>query len=310
MKICFFHELDTGFMAATLKPAFERLGHECIIMQGWNTHLEADTDHIDYQLNTFKKGETQPLIQEFKDTDFFILRAGDALLQDAGIIPYITKRNAIYRLHGHDLTALGRPYALDTWRIKWHNNQPQVVTYQDPLFYPHLKTAPIYIERPIDLSLIPRKRKAKEPFALNSPAGIDIKGGKQLADIWNSETVKLKILSQLTRKEVLALKAQAHFFIDNLNPAYHHGPYGMNTVEAWLLKIPAFSFYIPLSKAICPLLPRMVTHTTMDTVQKQIEDHIPNKKDLNLAYQYAKHVHASDTIAHQYLDLYNYLLHY
>lgn len=303
MKVILFQELDTGFMAATLKPAFERLGHECISMQGWHSHLESNTFSVDYLLKNMGFNDTHTLIQEFKDTDLFILRAGDELMRDSGLLPYISKHNSVFRLHGHDLTVLGRPYALMTWRINWHKQEPQVVTYSDPTFLSHLKTIPIYIERPMDLSLIPRKKKVSEVFALSTPAGIDKKGGKKLIKTWKTKGIPLKLYSAIGRDEAIAVKAECSYFIDNVNEEYLAGPYGMNSVEAFLMEKPVFSQYTHASRAICPELSRLITHVTIDNVQSTIENFEPDRKALRYAKQYALRVHDPITIAKQYLAL-------
>ena len=301
MKIVFLHELDTGFMAYTLKPAFEQLGHECIIMQGWNSHLESQDSRVDYLLKDTYDGEA---VQEhFKDTDFFILRAGDDLMRGVDVIKHITKYNSCYRLHGYDLTNIGRPYNLRTWRVAWHNNHPQVVTYPDPTFLPHLQTAPVIIERPIDLDIIPRPRREQPPFAITTPTDMNKKGGIYLADVWKTKDIQLRIIAAVSRDEALAAKAKASFFIDNLNHAYKGGPYGMNSVEAWLLKIPVFSTYTDFSATVCPELPDLITHVTLDNVQSTIEAFTEDKKQLRYARDYALRVHSPTTIAKQYLSL-------
>lgn len=307
MKICMLHELDTGFMAATLKPAFEELGHDCVVMQGWSSHLENDTEHVDYMLSdmTF---EDQPLIEdEFKDTDFFIIRAGDVILQDSGILPYLNKNNMIYRLHGHDLTALGRPYSLRAWRIDWHGNEPTVVTYNDPTFHSHYKSIPVYIERPINLDIIPKKKKTTNKFALSSPTSMQKKGGKLLMNTWNKGDIELKIISNATRDKVLELKSKASYCIDNLDEEYKGGPYGMNTVEAWIIGIPAFSRYTDMSLCVCPELNKLVHNTTLSTVQADIEDYVYDKKTINYAKQYAINTHSPINIATQYISLYKHI---
>jgi hypothetical protein len=307
MNITFFHELDTGFMAATLKPAFEELGHKCTIMQGWQTNLESNTLRVDYLLKDMDSRDIPTLTEEYKETDLFILRAGDALLQDAGILSYITKHNSIYRLHGHDITFLGRPYRLRAWRVNWHNNEPQVVTYPDHTFLEHFKTPPIYIERPIDLTIIPRSRKHKEVFALSTPTNMEKKGANALAETWKTKDIPLKILSAFERDKALALKAQCTYFIDNVSNTYHGGPYGMNSVEAWLLQKPVFSRYSCVSSAICPELPKLINHVTINNVQDTIENFEIDRKQLSYAKNYALRVHDPLVIAQQYIDLARYL---
>jgi len=247
------------------------------------------------------------LIEHFKDTDLFILRAGDALLHDSGALPFITQHNSIYRLHGHDLTFLGRPYALKAWRINWHNKQPQIVTYPDPTFLPHFKTPPIYIERPIDLSIIPKKRAANG-HALTTPSSMEKKGGDLLLKHWKTKNIKLDIVSCMDRATALNAKAKCSYFIDNVNDAFKGGPYGMNSVEAFLLNKPVFSQYTHISSAVCPALSKLVHHVTIQNVQDTIESFIPDKQQLRYAKQYALRVHDPLTIAQQYIALAQHLM--
>lgn len=302
MKILFLHELDTGFMAATLKPAFIRLGHECVVIQGWNTHLETNTNHVDYLLKEFPKEDKHLLIDEFKDTDFFIIRAGDALMEDTGILPYLNQYNMVYRLHGHDLTALGRPYKLKAYMIDWYGKEPYVATYCDPTFLHLLRPKTVYIERPVNLDLIPKKKKSKEVFALNSPSDTSRKGAEELLKIWKpNDNIKLKLISNTDREEVLALKSKASYVIDNLSDEYDGGPYGMNAVEAWLMSVPVFSRYCKMSEVICPELSNLVTYVTLDTVQGAIEDYVVDKKRLKYIKDYAMRVHSPTNIAQIYI---------
>jgi hypothetical protein len=305
MKILFLHELDTGFMAATLKPAFEKLGHECIIMQGWNSFLEGENiDHIDYLLSEMPKEDKQLLLDEFEDTDLFILRCGDDLMRGVGVIPYVNSNNSVYRLHGHDITHLGRPYKLKTWRIDWYGNEPTVVTYKDPTFIPHLKSVPIYIERPINIDIIPKKRRGKEVFALTTPSNYSRKGADTLLEEWIPGDIKLTILSGTDREEVLALKKKCSYFIDNLNEDFNGGPYGMNSVEAWIIGIPVFSRYTTICEVMCPELPRLVHNVTASTVQEAINNYEYNRKDILFAKRYALDTHSAINIAKQYIALY------
>ena len=50
MKIVMMHDLDTGFLAATLKPAFEKLGHDCVVMQTLKTYLEKDLSLVNLRI--------------------------------------------------------------------------------------------------------------------------------------------------------------------------------------------------------------------------------------------------------------------
>ena len=307
MKIVFLHELDTGFMAQTLKPAFEALGHQCIIMQGWKTHLEGDNNtSIDYLLTDIKKDDVHIIEQHFKDTDFFILRAGDALLKDSHVLPYINKHNSCYRLHGHDLTFLGRPYKLRYYRTK--KLDTTVVTYNDPTFYQHFRSFPVFIERPIDLSLIPKKKKTGEVYAVSTPTSMTKKGGDMLAHAWKTKDIGLKIVSAYDRLTALDIKAGASYAIDNVDPTYLGGPYGMNSVEAWLLSMPVFSNYTHIVRATCPQITQLVNHATIHNVQQLIEHHEVDKKQLTYAKQYAIRTHDSKIVAQQYIALAEHLM--
>ena len=99
MNITMLHDIDTGFLAATLKPAFEALGHKCTILQTITTYLESDTSHIDHLLTEMQDEDTNLLKKIFKDTDLFMLRSiSDMTLKLTGIIPFITPHNTIWRV--------------------------------------------------------------------------------------------------------------------------------------------------------------------------------------------------------------------
>ena len=306
MNITFIHDLDTGFMASTLKPAFKALGHECTVIQMWSSWLEPNTDHIDYDIsdtdiNTLER--VQSLQQEYKETDLFIIRLHDETLKALGVVPYLNEHNTVFRLHGHDLLYQNRPYSLKTWRINWYNKEPFIATYNDPTFIGKTPTRTVFIERPINLDIIPKRKRSKKRFALTSPSGMIKKGAQELLETWKEGPIPLTIVSQTDRTEALELKSRCSYLIDNLNPTYHGGPYGMNSVEAWLMRIPVFSMYSLMSEVVCPELPSLVTHVTLDTVQDTINSYTPDRKRLNNARKYALHTHDPVRIAQQYINL-------
>ena len=301
MNITFLHEIDTGFMAATLKPAFERLGHHCTVMQGWKTHIEPNLNHVDYLLS--EVDDTTILKREFEATDLFIIRATDALMYDTGVIPYLTAHNTIFRLHGYDLLELNRPYSLTTWRINLFNKHPFICTYNDPTFIGRLHGNVFYIERPMNFDILPRRKKTDEVFALMSPTNMYKKGAQALSKTWKSNGITLKIIANTTRTEVLELKAQASYMIDNVEPNYDGGPYGMNSVEAWYMRIPTFSRYHPWSTIVCPELPLLTHNVTLDNVQQTIEEYEVDKRQLKYAHDYALRTHDPVHIAQQYITL-------
>ncbi len=305
MNITFFHDLDTGFLAATLKPAFQALGHTCIIMQTHPTYLEKDsTDHIDIRLGD--KPDLIQIEQIFKDTDLFIIRAwNDWPLQTFGISKYANKTNAIFKVHGSELREQGVPYTLKTWRIDWHKREPILCGNRDPSLFPFYRQNTItQIERPAPFSIYPKKHAEHPPFAIHTPTSTMKKGTQLLIDRWKSERIPLKILGGLTHHDILAEKAQASFYIDRMGD-YYHGPYGMNSVEAWALKIPVFSQVSPIDTVIVPDLPNLIHTCTIDTVQHSIEDYTTDTKQIDYAFRYAKKTHDPVVIAQQYLNLYS-----
>ena len=129
------------------------------------------------------------------------------------------------------------------------------------------------------------------------------KGGELLMTKWRPCDIELRLLSSTYKREVLELKAKASYFIDNIDEAYKGGPYGMNTVEAWLLGIPVFSLYSDMSLAVCPELTRLVHRVTLDTVQEAIENYVYDRIALQYCKQYAIDKHSSINIAKHYVLL-------
>ena len=301
MNITMLHDLDTGFMAATLKPAFEALGHTCTIVQTLTTYLESDTSHIDHLLTETE--DLEPLKEVFKETDLFILRAiTDITLKGIGVLPYITPHNTIYKIHGSELRDRNIPYSLRTWRINWYNKEPLVCGCRDPsLFSLYRKNSMQHIERPCAFDTFPKRRRNKKtPFALHTPTNIPKKGTQLLTDTWKSH-IPLHIVSGVSRTDALKMKTQASYYIDNLGP--FSGMYCMNSVEAWYYRIPVFSRYSNMDMAVCPELPDLVHNTTEKTIQNDIENYEPDKKQLNNARKYALHTHDPKRIAQQYINL-------
>ena len=303
MNITMLHDLDTGFLAATLKPAFEALGHKCTVLQTLETYLEEGSTHIDILLKDLENSSSLRPI--FKDTDLFFLRTvSDTTLKLTGILPYITPHNTLFKVHGSELRERGVPYTLKTWRIDWHNKEPFLCGPRDPSLFPLYRDNTItHIERPCAFNTFPkRRRNKKQPFALTTPTNIERKGTQKLIDNWESK-IPLHVVHGTSRKEALKWKSQASYYIDNIGK-YKHGPYGMNSVEAWYYRIPVFSRYNLIDMAICPELKEHIRFCTIDTVQHVIENVPIHKSQLNNARKYALRTHDPLTIAQQYVNLY------
>ena len=297
------HDLDIGFLASTLKPVFQALGHQCTVIQSTPTYLDRDNlKHVDIM---FSSHEDLARIHEiFKDTDFFIIRAyGDALLHAVDIGHYADRHNAIFKVHGGELRYTDIPYSLKTWRIDWHGREPLLCGSRDPSLLPHYRQNVFtHIERPCDMSKIPRKNTVSPPFAITTPTNPERKGTQLLIDNWKSTSIPLRVVSGVSRTEALQEKSHASYCIDRLGPDIH-GPYNMNSVEAWLLKIPVFSHYTHLDVASVPELPDLIHLVDEHTIQSTIESYIPDKQALSRAYSYAKKTHNPLSIAQQYLSL-------
>lgn len=305
MNITMLHDLDTGFLAATLKPAFERQGHTVSVLQTITTQLENDTSHIDILLSNLQEDHPAQLKTIFENTDFFILRSlTDTTLRLTGVLPYITPQNTIWRVHGSEMRERNVPYSLRTWQINWHHKEPILVGPRDPSLMPlYHKNTVTTIERPCNFAIFPHRR-VKDIYALHTPTRVEKKGTQQLFDNFNKQgSIPLHIISGSPRDEILKWKAGASFFIDYLG-SYNQGPYGMNTVEAWYYNIPVLSQYKPMDVVMCPEVERFVIHATVDTIPSLIKDpDIIDRKTLRDARNYALTVHNPQTIAKQYLSL-------
>jgi len=305
MNITMLHDLDTGFLAATLKPAFEALGHHCTVLQTIKTYLEGEGKHIDYLLSTIPDNEIPSLTDIYKQTDFFIVRSiTDFTLRIIGVLPFLNQKNMIFKVHGSELREKRVPYSLRTWRINWHGKEPLLCGPRDPSLFPFYRENTItHIERPCDSSLMPKRQVQDPPFALHTPTNMQRKGTQELLDTFTKQgTLQLEILSGISRQEVLQRKAQASFFIDHIG-SYPHGPYGMNSVEAWYMRLPVWSNYTPIDTVVCPELPTLSYKFNIDTIAHNMKDYIPDKKHLATAYRYAHSVHDPLRIAQQYLSL-------
>ena len=302
MNITMFHDLDTGFLAATLKPAFEALGHTCTVVQTLTTYLEGDAPHVDHLMSTMSNDEIGTLKEIFKDTDLFIVRSvTDLALKHSNILQYLTPDNTIYKVHGSEMREKNVPYSLKTWRINWHNKEPVICGPRDPsLFSIYRGNIITHIERPCAFDTFPRRRRDnKQPFALTSPTNIERKGTQYLLDNWKSN-IPLQVIHGVSRQEALTYKSRASYYIDNIGQ-YKHGPYGMNSVEAWYYKIPVFSNYNPMDEVVCPELEDLVYYATEQSVQEIITCYsYQDKKRLNNAHKYALHTHDPVRIAKQY----------
>jgi hypothetical protein len=303
MNITMLHDLDTGFLASTLKPAFEQLGHTCTVVQTLTTYLDPEPTHIDYLMSEMSDDAIHSLKSYiFKDTDLFIIRSiTDFTLKASGVLPFITKDNTIYKVHGSELRERNVPYTLKTWRINWYNKEPVVCGPRDPSLFPLYRENTItHIERPCAFDTFPRRRRnKKQPFALTTPTNIERKGTHYLLDNWKSPIMPLRVIHGVSRQEALKWKSRATFYIDNIG-SYKHGPYGMNSVEAWYYKIPVYSNYNPMDEAIVPELPELINWVCPQTVQTAIRPPFVYKKQLNNARKYALHTHDPMRIAQQY----------
>ena len=301
MNITMIHDLDTGFLAATLKPAFEKLGHTCTNVQTVTTYLDGDAPHIDYLMSAMSNQEILDLKHVFKETDMFIIRSvTDLALKACGALPYITPDNSVYRVHGSELREKGVPYTLKTWRIDWYKKEPIVIAPRDHSLMPLLRGRVITdIERPCAFDTFPKRRRDKKrPFALTSPTNIEKKGTQYLLDNWKSP-IPLQVIHGKPRSEVLDYKRKCSYYIDNIGE-YAHGPYCMNAVEAWYYRVPVFQRIHHLDLALCPEVERLLHHSTYDTIQANVENHEHDKKELNFARKYALHTHDPIRIAKQY----------
>lgn len=302
------HEFDVGFFAATMRKAFENLGHEVCVVQGYKTYLEEEPN-IDYLLDDPNGVSMDDVERELESTDFFILRfLSDVALKSIGVPKYAGARNAIYKVHGSEARDRNIPYRLSTWHLEWYHNEPTVCGPRDWSLKDIFQSGVItHIERPLDFDLIPR-RKINVPHAITTPTNIYKKGTELLMEAWKHcpKEFPLKVIQGVSRTECLAEKAKASLYVDRLG-TYEHGPYGMNSAEAWYMKMPVFSQFRPWDNVFCAELPKLVTNvdkfTIVDMVKKFLEDPKPFKKRAEYAYKYVKRVHDPKTIARQYIAL-------
>lgn len=301
MKIILLSDLDTGFFSATMKKAFIELGHDCVVMQTIKTYLDGEGEHIDYLMGPMT--DLSLLEEEFKDADFFILRSlTDITLRLSGILKYVNKNNMIYKVHGSELREKNVPYSMRTWMIDWYGKEPLICGPRDPsLISKYRGNVITHIERPCDFSIFPKKRTAKPAFALHTPTNIERKGTEELiAQADDGRNIPLHILHGVSRAEILKEKSKASYYIDRLG-FYEHGPYGMNSVEAWFYKIPVFSKYNDMDVVMCPELPALVYNVLYDSASNAIRCFKYDKKRIEYAYKYAINTHNPIRIAQQYL---------
>lgn len=310
MKITMIHELDVGFFASTMRMAFENLGHEVCVVQGFKTYLEEEPN-IDYLLDLKVGISANELKRDLEETDFFILRfLSDMTLHTLQIPNYAGAKNSIYKVHGSEMRDRNIPYSLSTWHLEWYHNEPVVCGPRDWSLKDRYQSGVItHIERPLDFGLIPnRRRRTDVPHAITTPTSIYKKGTELLMDAWKHcpKELPLKVVQGVSRRECLIEKAKASLYIDRLG-TYEHGPYGMNSAEAWHMKIPVFSQIRPWDNVFCAELPNLVTHvdkfTIVDMVKQFVEDPKPFKKQAGYAHKYVKRVHDPKTIAKQYIAL-------
>ena len=310
MRITFVHDMDTGFLARTLKQPLEALGHEVKIVQTLITQIEeGDNSHIDIWTGGIKTEEEYKAVHEvFKETDFFIIRCiSDEALRVLRVFEQAHMGNAIYKVHGSELRELGHPYTLRAWRTL---AKPLLVCgARDPSLMPLYRGTTItHIERPCDFDIFPKRRKEQPPFAIHTPTNLLKKGTDLLEKRWKSK-IPLEIMSKLPRKQVLARKARASYLIDNINDLWYHGPYGMNAVEAWYYKIPVFSTISnPLAQALVPELEYLIIHSTIDSVQSNVENYVEDKHRMRKCKEYALRTHDKHIIAKQYHNIMRYIL--
>ena len=301
MNITFVHDLDTGFLAATLKEPLQKLGHNVKIVQTLITQIEGEqSSHIDIHTGALKTDADFQQVQEvFRETEFFIIRSiSDVALRTLKVFDHANHTNAIYKVHGSELREQGNPYSLTAWRTLPH---PLVVCGpRDPSLIPLYRGNVItHIERPCDFDIFPKRKAESPPFALHTPTNPARKGTQSLKDSWKNKDIPLEIMSALPRAQILKRKSQASFYIDNAGD-YAHGPYGMNSVEAWFYKIPVFSTYSHIDTVLCPELEYLVYNIKNINA---LNDHAYDSKRMNKCKQYAITTHNKHTIAKQYIAL-------
>ena len=310
MNITMFQDMDTGFMAATLKPAFQALGHTCTVIQVLTTYLEDSPTHIDYLLKTMTDEQILALKDIYKETDLFIIRSvTDLTLRISGILPFLNKHNTVFKVHGSELRENNVPYSLRTWRINWHNKEPLLLAPREPTLAPLYRSHTLtHIERPCAFDTFPKKKQNKvQPFALTAATNFERKGTQTLIDTWKSKSIPLHAIQGVPRTEVLHTKAQCSFFIDNIISHKQAAFYNMNSVEAWFYKVPVFAHYNPIDEVIVPQLSKLIILSNKDSIQHNIEAYIPDSKALSYAHKYAITTHDPFSIAQQYIHLLSYI---
>jgi hypothetical protein len=306
MNITFVHDLDTGFLSRTLKQPLIDLGHNVKVIQTMITQIEGEnSDHIDIHTGGIKDEKDYEAVHKvFRETDFFIIRSiSDVALRLLRVSQYCTDRNAIYKVHGSELRELNHPYSLLFWRTL---RQPLILCGpRDPsLLSKYRGNVITHINKPCDFDSFPRRnRNIKQPFALHTPTNPQRKGTQKLLDTFTEEgKIELLIYSGVPRTEILKTKAQASYFIDHLG-TYEHGPYGVNSIEAWFYKIPVWSNVRPIDRVMCPDLHYLVNPFSIDTIAREIRAHEPDKRLMRKCKEYALRAHNKHTIAKQYSDL-------
>ena len=307
MNITFIHDFDTGFLSATLKPHLQALGHDVKILQTLITQLEGKHSfHIDMHLGSLKAESDYQIIENIlKDTDYFILRCvTDTTLRALNVPKYANHTNAIFKVHGTDLRQAGQPYSLRTWKIDWSKHPLTVVGCRDYSLLPLYRAPTItHIERPCAFDTFPPKRTKKPPFVMHSPTNMQRKGSQALLERFKQGgSIEFLVLCGVTRQEVLKAKSQASYHIDFLD-TWVHGPYGMNTVEAWYYQIPVWGKITHMDLAMIPELAQLIHPFHIETIAEEIHNYIPDRKQLRNAKQYALETHDSRKIAQQYVDL-------
>jgi len=308
MKITMIHELDVGFFASTMRKAFEDLGHEVCVMQGYKTYLENEPK-IDYLLDNEDGVSFTDLEKDLQSTDFFILRfISDVTLKALNLTHFANARNSIYKVHGSEIRERRIPYSLLSWHLEWYHNQPTVCGPRDwSLKDIYQSGAVTHIERPLDFDLIP-KRVNDIPHAITTPTNTYKKGTEELVESWKHcpEELPLKVVAGVSRTKCLTEKAKSSLYIDRLGN-YEHGPYGMNSAEAWHMKIPVFSQIRGWDNVFCAELPNLVTYVDKFTIVEKVKAFVENpksyKKQIEYAHKYVKRVHNPETIAKQYIAL-------
>jgi len=307
-KITMVHELDIGFFATTMRKAFEKLGHEVVVVQGYKTYLEEEPK-IDYLMSDENGVPYEQMLKDFENTDFFILRfLSDISLRQMRVANYANSRNSIYKVHGSEMRDRNIPYQLLTWHLEWYHNEPTVCGPRDWSLKDKYQSGVItHIERPLDFDLIP-KRVASPPHAISTPTNIYKKGTELLVEAWKHcpTEIPLELVYGVDRSTCLEAKSKASLYIDRLGD-YEHGPYGMNSAEAWLMKIPVFSQIRSWDKVFCAELEKLITPIDQFTIVDKVKDFVENpksyKKQIDFAYDYVRQTHNPDTIAKQYIAL-------